>query len=225
MSIYRAFLLGYDDEILGFHLMECLNDREALAEGAAIRADCKEIEVWEAARLIGRVEPPASCRVRAKHKQMHQIEPEFLIEGLEVVGAAFGIYDTKDRLVAFNNRYATLRSAIGGDVVLGVPWIDLVTASIQTGTIPEAVGREKAWLEERHQARGAYTIARQTPDAKLYQVNERRMRNGGVAVIWTEIDVPSRQTFKSMSTAEAIVGRPATPVSAAGVARRTVRRY
>jgi len=28
-----------------------------------------------------------------------------------------------------------------------------------------------------------------------------------------------------MSTAEAIVGRPATPVSAAGVARRTVRRY
>ncbi len=28
-----------------------------------------------------------------------------------------------------------------------------------------------------------------------------------------------------MSTAQAIVGRPATPVSAAGVARRTVRRY
>ena len=28
-----------------------------------------------------------------------------------------------------------------------------------------------------------------------------------------------------MSTAEAIIGRPATPVSVAGVARRTVRRY
>ena len=27
------------------------------------------------------------------------------------------------------------------------------------------------------------------------------------------------------STAEAIIGRPATPVSVAGVARRTVRRY
>jgi PAS fold len=146
----------------------------------------------EGARLVGRVEPSASRQVRANRKKwLSLIEPEFLIEGLQAVGLAFGIYDRRDRLVAFNNHYATLRSAIGGDVILGVPWIDLVTASIQAGTIPEALGREKAWLEGRRLARGAYTIIRRTPDSKFFQINERRMLNGAVAVIWTEIDISS----------------------------------
>jgi hypothetical protein len=34
----------------------------------------------------------------------------------------------------------------------------------------------------------------------------------------------SRGSYSFISTAEAVVGRPLTPVSAAGVARRTVRR-
>ena len=37
--------------------------------------------------------------------------------------------------------------------------------------------------------------------------------------------VASRPGFHIVATAEAIVGRPLTPVSYAGVARRTARRY
>ena len=49
---------------------------------------------------------------------------------------------------------------------------------------------------------------------------------GGIAVIGSEIgerlSLPGAQRL--VPTAEAIVGRPLTPVSVAGVARRTVRR-
>ncbi|HBK05194.1 MAG TPA: hypothetical protein DDZ81_04950 [Acetobacteraceae bacterium] len=44
--------------------------------------------------------------------------------------------------------------------------------------------------------------------------------------LFLEVDPVSFVFHGSLtSTAEAIVGRPATPVSVAGVARRTVRRY
>jgi len=38
-----------------------------------------------------------------------------------------------------------------------------------------------------------------------------------------QLSIPGVRSF--VSTAEAIVGRPLTPVSVAGVARRTARRY
>jgi hypothetical protein len=38
-----------------------------------------------------------------------------------------------------------------------------------------------------------------------------------------QLSIPGMRSF--VSTAEAVVGRPLTPVSVAGVARRTARRY
>ena len=66
-------------------------------------------------------------------------------------------------------------------------WTDLVQASVMSGKIPEAVGREKEWLTARKRMRGSYSIVRQVPDGRWFQVNERRMPNGGIAVVWTDI--------------------------------------
>jgi len=46
----------------------------------------------------------------------------------------------------------------------------------------------------------------------------------GFAAPWPD-RVANRPGFHILATAEAIVGRPLTPVSYAGVARRTARRY
>jgi hypothetical protein len=46
---------------------------------------------------------------------------------------------------------------------------------------------------------------------------------GAVGLFWTDEFVPNRST-SLFSEAQAIIGRPLTPVSYAGVARRTVRR-
>jgi hypothetical protein len=118
---------------------------------------------------------------------MVRFDPETSIPAQEMTSEAVGIYDSFDRLVAYNDRYATLRSAIGGDIELGVLWNDLVTASVQSGGIPESIGREAQWLEWRRRTRGAYSMIRQVPDGRSFQVNERRTPNGGIAVIWTDI--------------------------------------
>ncbi|MEJ0015327.1 MAG: ATP-binding protein [Acetobacteraceae bacterium] len=110
-----------------------------------------------------------------------------LTAALATIEEAIGIYDADDRLVAFNAHYADWRSAIGGDVTYGARWDDLVQASIQRGAIPEAIGREDQWLEQRRRTRGSYSIIRRLADGRAFKVNERRMSDGGIAVVWTDI--------------------------------------
>lgn len=120
---------------------------------------------------------------------MFIISPELLSMAHEAIDDAIAVYDARDRLVALNDRYVRLRSAIGGDVELGVSWDDLVTASVRAGTIREAVGREQEWLAYRRAARGAYSIIRQIPDGTMYYVTERRMRDGGIVCVWSDVTI------------------------------------
>jgi hypothetical protein len=52
--LYRAFFLDESDRIFAFHLLECLDDDDAIAQAQELPAKCSAIEVWEGARLIGR---------------------------------------------------------------------------------------------------------------------------------------------------------------------------
>jgi hypothetical protein len=56
--LYRAFFLDESDRIFAFHLMECLDDGDAIAQAQELPAKCSTIEVWEGARLIGRTIRP-----------------------------------------------------------------------------------------------------------------------------------------------------------------------
>ena len=57
MSLYRAFLMTEDERIAAFHLLESVNDMVVMEEAAGIRGYCSFIEVWEGARVVGRVRP------------------------------------------------------------------------------------------------------------------------------------------------------------------------
>src|SRR5690348_13757149 len=131
MSLYRAFLPAADERIVAFDLLECVNDVAAMEQAAGTRGDCSCIEVWEGTRVVGRV-APAEQHGRGKQ------EPELLAEAMEQMGQAFAIFDNQDRLVTFNQRYLQVRSAIGGAVVPGVKWLDLVHASLDRRLLPEA---------------------------------------------------------------------------------------
>jgi signal transduction histidine kinase len=113
--------------------------------------------------------------------------PTASLSELENLDEAVAIYDSRDRLSAFNHRYQEWRGAIGGDVRIGVPWLNLVTESVRCGAIPEARGREQQWLEQRRKVRGYYSIVRKTRDGRSFKVSERRTPTGGIAVIWTDI--------------------------------------
>ena len=153
---------------------------------------------------------------------------EVLAEALNSVDEAIGVYDAEDRLVAFNAHYAECRSAIGGEVALGVCWDDLVKASVLAGTIPEAAGWEEQWLKQRRLLRGDYSIVRCLPDGRSFQVNERRMPYGrGVAVVWTDIselvDAKSRLAV-ALREAEAANARLSVEIMERQRAEETLRR-
>jgi hypothetical protein len=179
MALYRAFLMTDDERIAAFHLLECINDVAVMEEARGIRGYCSFIEVWDGARVVGRARP---AQPRGREKQ----EPELLAEAMEQMGQAFAIFGSQDLLVAFNQRYLQVRSAIGGEVAQGVKWLDLVEASLHRRLLPEAIGREKQWLDWRKRVRGTYSVIRELPDGTVWQVDERRMPSG-VVVVWTDV--------------------------------------
>jgi hypothetical protein len=58
MAIYRVFVLGSDDHIIGADVIDCPTDREAMTLAPSIGGDHKAVEVWELARRVGRVDRP-----------------------------------------------------------------------------------------------------------------------------------------------------------------------
>jgi hypothetical protein len=61
--LYRAFFLDEEDRIFAFHLMECLDDGDAVAQAQALPAKCSTTEVWEGARLVGKAVRPRRTEV------------------------------------------------------------------------------------------------------------------------------------------------------------------
>ena len=68
--LYRAFFLDDDDRIFAFHLMECLDDGDAIAQARDLPAKCSAIEVWEGARVVGRTIRPQLTEVTADPYQI-----------------------------------------------------------------------------------------------------------------------------------------------------------
>ena len=56
----------------------------------------------------------------------------------------------------------------------------------------EAIGHEDQWLAQRRQSRGCCSLVRQIPDGRSFQVNERRMKTGGIIAVWTDITCRSQ---------------------------------
>jgi hypothetical protein len=63
--LYRAFFLDEDDRIFAFHLMECLDDCDAIRQAQDLPAKCSAIEIWEGARVVGRTIRPSRTEVTA----------------------------------------------------------------------------------------------------------------------------------------------------------------
>jgi hypothetical protein len=82
LALYRAFLMTADERIVAFHLLDCINDVVAMNEAANIRGYCATIEVWEGARIVGRVKP-------RDQRGQGKLDPELLAEAMEEMGQGF----------------------------------------------------------------------------------------------------------------------------------------
>jgi methyl-accepting chemotaxis protein/NO-binding membrane sensor protein with MHYT domain len=112
-----------------------------------------------------------------------------LREALDAMPDGLAFYDANDRLTAWNTQYADLCSRHDAALEVGLPFADLIKASIAGGGYLAAVGREAEWLAERLAARKASDgeLEQQTADGRWLRVTDRRTGDGGVVSVCVDI--------------------------------------
>lgn len=127
-----------------------------------------------------------------------------LAGAIELLSEYFALYDADDRLVIANERFREINADVIDCTRPGVPFEDLVRASVAKGLYPEAEGREEAWVASRmalHRKAGggAFELARQ--GGLWLMMTERRLNDGGTAVMGVDI-TERRQAEEAVRASE-----------------------
>ncbi|MBI4275031.1 MAG: EAL domain-containing protein [Rhizobiales bacterium] len=109
--------------------------------------------------------------------QVHQR----LLDAFEAVPEGLVMFDTEDRYVLWNRRYAELHADVFDELAVGMRFEDAIRAAVAKGRYPEAVGREEEWLAERlaRHARPKDSHEYYFPGDRWIRVEERRTVDGG----------------------------------------------
>jgi signal transduction histidine kinase/CheY-like chemotaxis protein len=116
-----------------------------------------------------------------------------LIDAIESISEAFGLFDAHDRLILCNRRYAqTFTEHDSFKAIEGWHFSDLVRASVARGEViePEFGADIEAWVAERtrrHRMPGGHMRHIQLGDGTWLQVSERPTSNGGIVGVRTDI--------------------------------------
>ena len=116
-----------------------------------------------------------------------------LIDAIESISEAFGLFDADDRLILCNRRYAQIFTDHDSFAeIAGWHFSDLVRSSVAKGEViePEFAGDIEAWVAERtrrHRTPGGSLRQIQLGDGTWLQISERPTRQGGIVGVRTDI--------------------------------------
>ena len=92
------------------------------------------------------------------------------------------VYDPEDRLRLWNRDFEQLYGPLGPLLQVGLRFEDLLRTAVQQGLVPEARGREEAWIAERlgaHRHPGV-PLLRQLPNGRWRRITERFLADGSL---------------------------------------------
>ena len=106
---------------------------------------------------------------------------EQLFAAIEALQDGFVMYDSDERLVAYNTRYKELFAGLEPVLKAGVKFEEIVRFAATHGLVTEAVGNEDAWIAQRlAEFRQATLIGHQsTRDGHHLRYYEKTMSDGG----------------------------------------------
>ena len=119
-----------------------------------------------------------------------------LRQAIESVSDGFALWDAYDRLVLANQRYRALYPALEGCIRPGVGFAELARRLAWSGCLPEAVGREDAWVAERlerKRVRDGEAFERQLADGRWLRVADYRTAEDGLVTLHSDITELKRQ--------------------------------
>jgi diguanylate cyclase (GGDEF)-like protein/PAS domain S-box-containing protein len=124
----------------------------------------------------------AAAKAAAEHAEREaRMAHTRLVDALDVIPEGLVVFDSEDRYVLWNRRYAEIYSESRDMLVAGARFEDTLRAGLARGQYPEAIGREEDWLRERMalHARPQHTHEQQLPGDRWLRIEERRTADGG----------------------------------------------
>jgi len=139
------------------------------------------------ARIVTKKSPKKSAeRPRARQPRRSQdAAAEALRAAIDDLDELFLLTDANDRIVLFNRRWA---STVTGTPSPGQSFEDYLRKGVAAGRVPEAAGREEAWIKQRLATRRAGDIAleRKIGD-RWFLLKDHPIAGGATATVGIEI--------------------------------------
>ena len=126
-------------------------------------------------------------RKRAQIDQ--QNAQNMLRSAIETIGEAFALFDTKDRLVLFNQQFKDCYPLCADMIVPGNTFEQIVRAGAERGQFEQAIGRVNDWVEEKlalHRQPASDATQRLT-DGRVLRIIERKTPDGYTVGVRSDI--------------------------------------
>lgn len=102
---------------------------------------------------------------------------------LDAMQTAVVVWDRHDRLEYANADFRRVYGLSEADLPVGTPFETLLRRRVQAGAIPQAEGREEAWINERldqHRAANGDAVLRRMADGRWRRISEQRLADGSL---------------------------------------------
>jgi len=112
-----------------------------------------------------------------------------LREAIDAMPGGLGFYDSNDRLMVWNARYAEVNPAVASSLRVGMPFREALKIDMAANIYAEAEGREAEWLTERMTARKllSHTMEQELTDGRWLRVQDRKTAAGGTVTVCDDI--------------------------------------
>lgn len=110
-------------------------------------------------------------------------------EAVDAMPDGLGFYDSKDRLVLWNARYAEVNPELEPHLIVGLTFQEALRIGIEQGRYAEAAGREEEWLNDRIEARRQLSSSseQQVTGGRWLRIQDRRTSEGGTVTVCSDI--------------------------------------
>ena len=110
-------------------------------------------------------------------------------EALDAMPDGMAFYDSEDRLVLWNHRYAELNPELCSNLKVGMTFGEIIQIGLDEDLYADARGRQAEWIEERLASRGGLTntIEQRIAGDRWLRVSDRRTAAGGIVTVCTDI--------------------------------------
>lgn len=117
-------------------------------------------------------------------------------EALDGFSEGFVLFDSDERLIIYNKKYLDIYPTLKDVLKPGETMLDILRTRVERGLVPEAAGREEAWIEERMEKLrspgGVYDV--RSDDDRWLHTRQQRTADGGTLV--TVIDITDRKAME-----------------------------